>query len=347
VVFGLFSAKDSDMSSTLRLSIIMVLLLATGALGLIAFNMSLPKPVVQVPENTPAPASYFVAARPLPAGTLARDEDFRPEPLDSVPAGAFRATPDDMIRLRGSLVLKDLGTGSPVTSQDVLLRGDAGFLARVLAPGNRAISINVDAESGVSRLIWPGDYVDVVLTQVVDKADLDKADLLHRAHRTLSETILHKVRIVAIDQEIVQGGPANNAAANNAPANNATAGKVQTVSLQLAPEQIKKITVAKHLGTLSLALRSPVDQQDTADTGTRTFSCDVSPEIARQTRQSATVVVYAGGKAKEYSVKKHDSGDAGTMVSCDGSPEVARQSATLLDDAGDKVKDSVKLSGRR
>jgi pilus assembly protein CpaB len=346
VVFSLFSAKDSDMSSTLRLSIIMVLLLATAALGLIAYNMNLPKPVVQVTENAPAPApltvGYFVAARPLPRGTLARDEDFRSEPLDSVPPGAFRATPDDMIRLRGSLVLKDLGTGSPVTSQDVLLRGDRGFLARVLEPGSRAISINVDQESGVSRLIWPGDYVDVVLTQVIDKADLDKADLLHRAHRTLSETILHKVRIVAIDQEIVQGGPAN-----NAPANNATAGKVQTVSLQLAPEQVKKITVAKHLGTLSLAIRSAVDQQDTADTGTRMFSCDVSPEIARQNaiaRRSATVVVYAGGKVKEYSVKKHDSGDTGTMVSCDGSPEVARQRATVVGDAGDKVKEySVKL----
>ena len=70
--------------------------------------------------------------------------------------------------------------------------------------------------------------------------------------------------------------------------NNATAGKVaQTVSLQLAPEQVKKITVAEHLGKLSLAVRSAVDQQNTADTGTM-FSCDVSPAIARQ---SATVVV--------------------------------------------------------
>jgi pilus assembly protein CpaB len=321
VVFGLFSAKDSDMSSTLRLSIIMVLLLATAALGLFAYsNMNPPKPVVQVtaPPTTP----YLVAARPLPAGTLTRDEDFRSEPLDSVPPGAFRDTQNDRIRLRGSLVRKDLGTGSPVTSQDVLLRGDRGFLARVLEPGNRAISINVDLESGVSGLIWPGDYVDVVLTQV-DKADLDKADLAHRANRTLSETVLHNVRIVAIDQEIVQGGPTDKATAPKV---------VRTVSLQLAPEQVKKITVAQHLGKLSLAIRAVVDQQETEDT-TTIFSCDVSPEIARKNaiaRQSATVVVYAGGKVKEYPVKKHDSGDTGTMVSCDGSPEVARQSAAAV-----------------
>jgi thymidylate kinase len=65
------------------------------------------------------------------------------------------------------------------------------------------VSINVDAESGVSGLIWPGDRVDVVLTQVSDKED--------PAHRTMSETVLDNVRIIAIDQDIVHGVPANNA----------------------------------------------------------------------------------------------------------------------------------------
>ena len=306
------------MSSALRLSIIMVLLLATAALGLIAYNMNLPKPVVQVTQDTPAPVTtgYFVAARPLPAGTLARDEDFavRSAPSGSVPSGAILDTPDARAGLRGSLVRRFLDTGSPVTSEDVLRPRDRGFLASVLAPDSRAVSIKVDAESGVSGLIWPGDYVDVVLTQVSDKAD--------PAHRTLSETVLHNVRIIAIDQEIVQGGAANNT----------TAGKVtHTVSLQLAPEQVKKITVAKELGKLSLAIRAAVEHQETADTGTM-FGCDVSPEIARQSAiasESATVVVYGGDKPKEYSVKKRDAGDTALCSACDGSAEFARQTAAL------------------
>jgi pilus assembly protein CpaB len=150
-------------------------------------------------------------------------------------------------------------------------------------------------------------------------------------HRSLSETVLRNVRIIAIDQEIVQGAPANNTAA----------GKVtHTVSLQLAPEQVNKITVAKELGKLSLAIRAAVEQQDTGDTGTM-FSCDASPEIARQgaiARQSATVAVHAGGKVKEYPVKKYDSGDTGTMVGCDGSPESARGSP-MVGYAGDKGKE--------
>src|SRR5215831_4463687 len=141
------------MSSTLRRSIIMVMLLATAALGLIAYNNLTPaKPVVQVTQDTPAPPTttgYFVVAHPLPAGTLARDEDFevRSVPSDTVPSGVIPATPDAKIKLRGSLVRKFLDAGSPVTSEDVLRPRDRGFLATVMAPDSRAISIKVDAES--------------------------------------------------------------------------------------------------------------------------------------------------------------------------------------------------------
>jgi pilus assembly protein CpaB len=315
------------MSSTLRLSIIMVFLLATTAFGLIAYSMSQPNPVAHVTEKASAPLTrYLVAARPLKAGTLTRDEDFRSEPLDGAPSGAIVDTTDDRKRLLGSLVRKNLDAGSLVTSENVLPRGDRGFLASVLEPGTRAISIKVDAESGVSGLIKPGDYVDVVLTQVAANADV--------ARRALSETLLQNVRIIAIDQDIVQGGGANNA----------TAAKVaQTVSLQLAPEQVKRIAVAKHLGSLSLAMRSSVELRDTADSRTIS-SCDVSPEIARQNAlagQSVPVVVYGGGKVQEYSVRKQDS-----SVGCDASPKIAGESGTVVVHAADEVE-AVKPPGKR
>ncbi|MBR1266161.1 Flp pilus assembly protein CpaB [Bradyrhizobium sp. AUGA SZCCT0222] len=307
------------MSSTLRLSIISVLLLATTALGLIAYNMNLPKqvPVEVVAEKAPPPPAtvgYFVAARPLPRGTLARDEDFtvRSVPPDRVPAGAILEAPDSKTGLPGSLVRKFVDAGSPVTLQDILRPRDRGFLASVLAPDSRAISIKVDEESGVSGLIRPGDHVDVVLTQVFEKAD--------PARRALSEAILRNVRIIAIDQEIAQGGRALSAMAGK---------QAQTVSLELTSAQVKKVTVAKQLGTLSLAVRAAVDQWDTADTGP-TSSCDVSPEIARQNAiagQSAAVMIHSGGQVKQYSVRKQNSDGSD---SCDGSPEAARQTAAAM-----------------
>src|ERR1700722_13171051 len=313
------------MSSALRLSIIMVLLFATAALGLIAYNATRPIPTAQVAQSAPAPVTseYFVAAHPLPAGTLARDEDFtvRSAPPESVPSGAILDTPDAKAGLRGSLVRKFLDTGSLVTAEDVLRPRDRGFLASVLAPDTRAISINVDPESGVSGLIWPGDNVDVVLTQMNDRTD---------ARAWLAgETVLHNVRIIAIDQDIVQGAQANNAAAGK---------DTHTVSLQLTPEQVKKIAVAKELGKLSLAIRAAADTREASTIS----GCDVSQQIARQTAiagQSTTVVVYTGNKAKEYSVKKGETGDASALLNCDTFRDAVPETTAVVRLDGDKVKE--------
>ncbi|MCK1736807.1 Flp pilus assembly protein CpaB [Bradyrhizobium sp. 138] len=311
------------MSSALRLSIIVVLLLATTAFGLIAYSMNLPKAPppapVQVTETSPAPATpvtagYFVAARPLPRGTLAREEDFavRSVPPERVPQGAILETPESKAGLPGSLIRKFVEAGSPVTLQDILRPRDRGFLASVLAPDSRAISIKVDEESGVAGLIRPGDHVDVVLTQVFEKVDT--------ARRALSETVLRNVRVIAIDQEIVQGAR---------PISGMAGKQSQTVSLELTQEQVKKVAVAKQLGTLSLAVRAAIDQWDKADTGAMS-SCDVSPELARQyaiARQRTAVVVHSGREVKQYTVRRQDE-DA--LVSCEGASEAVRPTATAM-----------------
>jgi pilus assembly protein CpaB len=249
----------------------------------------------------------------LPRGTLARDEDFavRSAQPDRVPADAILETPDSKASLTGSLVRKFVEAGSPITLQDIVRPQDRGFLASVLAPDSRAISIKVDEESGVSGLIRPGDQVDVLLTQVFEKADPSR--------RALTETVLRNVRIIAIDQEIVQGGRGI-ATAMGKPA--------QTVSLELTPDQVQRITVAKQLGKLSLSVRAAIDKRDSADAGVMS-GCDVSPELARQNAlagQTAAVVLYSGGEAKHFSVRKvTGAGDA--SVNCDGLPDIARQAA--------------------
>jgi len=310
------------MSSSLRLSIIAVLLLAATAFGLIAYNTLHVVPVAQVGANVPGATTvgYFVAARPLPRGTLAREEDFavRSVPPDQVPAGAILESPDAKAGLPGALVRKFVDAGSPVTLEDILRPKDRGFLASVLAPDSRAITIKVDEESGVAGLIRPGDHVDVVLTQV-----FEKAPQLDPARRALSETVLSNVRVIAIDQDIAQGGrPAS--ASLGKPA------QTQTVSLELMPEQVKRVTVAKQLGTLSLAVRASVDQWNKMDSGA-VSSCVVSPELARQNAlagQRTAVAVHAGGDVKRYTVRKQDSDDID--ISCDGSSEVSGQSAAAM-----------------
>jgi pilus assembly protein CpaB len=278
--------------------------------------MNGPRAVAAIaPEQGPAPvaratAGYFVAARPLTRGTLLRAEDFtvRSIPAAKVPAGAIRDTPDFKASLPGSLVRTFIEAGNPVTLQDILRPSDRGFLASVLAPGSRAISINVDSESGISGLVRPGDLVDVVLTQVSGKTG--------SVRDAVSETVLQKVPVIAIDQEIAQGGAIDQKTAQD---NKASAKRVQTVSLELTPEQVKKIEVAKQLGKLSLAVRAANDRDKAVDAGA-VSGCDVSSAFARRSSRQATVTIYTSSRRQnainQYSVLKQDTDNGATDAGC-------------------------------
>lgn len=288
------------MTSPIRLSIYGMMLLGSAALAYLAYTIGQP---ASLPSQGSVPAplqiSYLVAAHQLPAGTLARAEDFEARPLPSgdIPAGAITDSPDARASLLGSLVRNFIDTGHPITPADVLRPRDRGFLATVLEPGTRAYSIEVNAISGVSGLIWPGDHVDVILTHEVANANL--------AHRTSSVTILSDVRVIAVDQDITQG----------APTNNTVAGKVaHTVALQVLPKEAEKLAAAVHLGTLSLSIHAAKDQlagEPGHSTPTsETFGVDVAPALGEE-GSATTVLVVEGDKSKEWSFHSPKGGQNG------------------------------------
>lgn len=275
------------MTSSLRIAVAFVMLL--GATALVLFTLSNNKSAPVQAQSAPPPllTNYLVAAHPLPAGTLARDEDFRVQgaPAAALPAGAIIDTADARADLQGSLVLSFLDTGSAITPTSVLRPRDRGFLATVLEPGTRAISIAVDAASGVSGLIWPGDRVDVVLTHEIENSN--------PARKALSETVLTNIRVIGIDQDIVQGVPSNNG----------SAGKLaRTVTLQVGPDQVERVAVSEHLGKLSLAVRSAKDQPEIVAHLGGTFAGDVSPALTRGPKDTSVTIV-EGDKVKEFSFR--------------------------------------------
>jgi pilus assembly protein CpaB len=93
--------------------------------------------------------------RLLTVGTLLRDDDLAATaiPPDGLPTGALADSPETRAGLRGAMVREFVDPGKPVTANDVLRVRDRGFLAAVLEPGTRAVSIGVDEVSGVSGLI--------------------------------------------------------------------------------------------------------------------------------------------------------------------------------------------------
>jgi pilus assembly protein CpaB len=279
---------------SLRLIVIPLALLTALALALILFQISHAPPAVVIDASgvvapPPLQVSILVAAHPVPPGTLIRDEDFVPKAVaqHDVPEHSVQDTMDARNELRGALVRKFLDTGVAVARSDVLRTRDRGFLAAVLEPGTRAVSIGVDAITGVSGLIWPGDRVDVILTQESDGQNAPPS------RRVFGETVLTDVRVIAVDQQITEGG---------SPAAGADGvGKVaRTVTVQVAADQAERITVAGRMGHLALAIRSIDGAPPLTPAAAPTiFGSDVSPELQAAARRGGQRMRVIQGEKRE------------------------------------------------
>jgi pilus assembly protein CpaB len=206
---------------------------------------------VEVPK-TP----LLVASRVVRAGTLLLPDDVTSKPVmaGDVPAGAWIDSLDTRAAIQGAMVRHQMEPGQAILHDDVVRPGERGFLAAVLSPGTRAATIGVDAVSGTAGLIWPGDRVDVILTQKIDDANTPIA------RRVVGETVLRDVRVIAVDQHMTEGvAPNNGITAVNASS--------RTVTIEVAAGESEKIAVAATLGHLALVIRSAteLDQQVVAD----------------------------------------------------------------------------------
>lgn len=254
-----------------RLMLSALLLLTALGLGLVAYQVTRPPKTVTVAAEAPPPpltVDVLVAAHSLPAGTLMKDEDFSKKAIPStdVPKGALTDTPDVRASLRGALLRHYLDAGNALMAGDVLNPRDRGFLAAVLAPGSRAISVGVDAITGDGGLIWPGDRVDLILTQHLDEKDAPLAK------RFVSETVLSDVRVVAVDQSIAQGAVAGG--------DNTTGKLAHTVTLEVTPQQAERAALAGHLGKITLAIRAVDGVPEATGRRVSVYGSDVSPALA-------------------------------------------------------------------
>jgi pilus assembly protein CpaB len=258
----------------LRLLIVLSLLMSAVGLGVLGYQLLAPAaPVLQaaappVPAPPPARVRIVIAARPLLAGTLLKDEDFatRDVPPEAVPEGFVAPGDESRLELRGALLRRYLDADTPLNRGDVLRPRDRGFLAAVLRPGTRAIAVGVDVVTGTAGLIWPGDQVDLILTQELAAADAPIA------RRVIGETVLSDIRVIAVDQQFTRG-------ANPA---EASLGRIaRTVTLEVSAEEAERVAVASRLGRIALTVRAiERPELELVANGASLFSADVSPALA-------------------------------------------------------------------
>jgi pilus assembly protein CpaB len=136
----------------------------------------------------------------------------------------------------GAALRSSVMADEPIDRSAIVKPGDRDFLQVVLSPQARAIAIPVAAGGASTGILYPGDRVDVILTQTF-KNDPPLT------RRSVGETVVQNLRVLAIDPlETRPNGAAN--------------GFGRTVTLEVTPDQAEKVNVATELGKLSLTLRS-------------------------------------------------------------------------------------------
>jgi pilus assembly protein CpaB len=237
----------------------MVLTLAiVAALGAVflARNLGTRGPIdPQVVEVNKVPmADVLVATVDIPLGDKvdASKLSWTEWPRDSIRPWMItkEAKPEARTELENARARTQMFEGEPVSTQKLVLPNTSGFMAAVLPKGMRAISVAISAETGAGGFILPNDRVDVLLTTKQDAGGVS---------RSVSETILTNVRVLAVDQTFQ----------TNDKGEQVVVGK--TATLELEPAQTEVVAYAEQSGQLSLTLRSIADngQSELGDTGPR------------------------------------------------------------------------------
>ncbi|HUC63661.1 MAG TPA: Flp pilus assembly protein CpaB [Alphaproteobacteria bacterium] len=261
----------------------------------------------------PAGSFVLVAAKPLAAGSYLRADDLRwqawpAEALDGAYLVKGKATPQS---LAGSVVRQNIAAGEPITVGRVVKPGGRGFLAALLSPGMRAVSVQVTATSDVAGMIFPGDKVDLILShQIRDDAHPNAPA------RMASETVLRDLRVLAVDQRTADP--------TNAPV------LAKTVTFEVTPKEAEIIEVASNLGNLSLSLRSlargtagtDADNDDPSSV-THTWDSEVSPLIVHGApppppHPAAIVTVLRGDMGQKGGGAGHGGNNGGGPGSANG-----------------------------
>jgi pilus assembly protein CpaB len=227
----------------------------------------------------PTGPKVLVAKKALPVGTIIDADSFsyQPWPKELMQSAYYvDGQPDgDPRKLLGTVVRYAITAGQPVTRGSLVGPRDRGFLAAALGPGMRAITVPVNSSAGVAGFVFPGDHVDLVLTQQVQGGGDGPA-------LKVSETIVRNIRVLATDQRFTDKDEDGKTSVKT----------FSNVTLEVTPRIAEKVAVAQSMGQLSLSLRSIAD--NTADLQRAVAAGEVKvPANASPAQERQMLLAYA------------------------------------------------------
>ncbi|MFC3041553.1 Flp pilus assembly protein CpaB [Virgibacillus xinjiangensis] len=233
------------------------------------------------------------------AADVPKDQQITEELLAAKEIPADQAHPE-MVQDAGTILeqytVTDIKQGEILMNHRIQNKAEEKeIVSRKIQEGSRGVSIDVTYVTGVSNLIQPEDYVDVVLTS---------------ASTGESKVVEEKVRVLAV------GGRMTEAKADG------TEGEYIAVTLELDQDQTVDLINSKHQGELQLALYSKSDlEKDETDeeTGEAAEETEETEETTdendiEQTEEKDTVITAEVVTIPPKSVIRATAGLEGTPI---------------------------------
>lgn len=189
------------------------------------------------------------AARSIPAGTpltpdvitteLVPEKFLPPNPIMKKDIDIYISTP----------LAVNVQEGAMILTSDFAVAEISRDLSSKIPAGERAMSVPVDAISGISGLLTPGDRVDVLGTfPVTDKDELVPDAQGQDSVGFVTMTLLQNVTLLAVGRQLSNVGQSDN-----------REGIYNTVTMSLTVAESELLTIAQTRGKLMLLLRNRED----------------------------------------------------------------------------------------
>ena len=226
--------------------VLLMLALGCGLIASIGINQVLANRATQQTPTQDTTAIYVVKTQ-VELGIQVTPEmvQSEPWPTNLVPEGAITSLGD----IEGRVTKSRIYPGEPILSNKLFSKGDSTAGPTVLIPdGHRVTPVKVDAVSGGSGLLQPGDRVDVlVYLEKNESKDIPISG---------TGTLLQDIRVFAVNAQFRRENEEGDGMA-----------MAKTISLLLTPQHVELITLAANMGEIHLVLRSPEDDATVETTG--------------------------------------------------------------------------------
>ncbi len=213
--------------------------------------------VTKAREST-ANVEVVVATRALNVGIPIEEGDVavRAMAKEMIPeSGVFHVATETLGRVPRERVLPN-----ELVREERLALADAGIgLNALVSPGSRAMSVAVDAETGVAGFIQPGNYVDVIVTIRPDDTEEDR--------KWVSKAFLQGVKVLAVGKKLESGDTTGKTVSKRSSVRDKP-----TVTLELTLEESQELALSATRGDIHLVLRNDIDITEHDTQGVATSS---------------------------------------------------------------------------